>query len=133
MTLPVFIVSSEALQSDVIELYGDEGRHAAVVTRIRTDEQIMLTDGRGDGARCVVRSVGKSGLLCDVLERRHEPVVHPRLIVVQAIPKGDHAERAGERDLAAVGDELRRDAQRDRRDEVRQRPVSATAPRSRLS
>ncbi|MDX6318256.1 MAG: rRNA (uracil1498-N3)-methyltransferase [Nocardioidaceae bacterium] len=94
MTLPVFVVGAEALRADTVELSGDEGRHAVVVKRIRPGEHVMLTDTLGSGAHCVVRSVSKASLVADVLERREEIRAQPRLVVVQAIPKGDHAERA---------------------------------------
>jgi 16S rRNA (uracil1498-N3)-methyltransferase len=94
MTLPVFVVDPDALLAEHITLDGDEGRHAVVVKRIRVGETIMLTDGGGQGAECVVSSVSKSALEAEVRARRVEPVAVPRLVVVQAIPKGDHAERA---------------------------------------
>jgi 16S rRNA (uracil1498-N3)-methyltransferase len=94
MTLPVFVVGAEALRADTVELSGDEGRHAVVVKRIRPGEHVMLTDTLGSGAQCVVRSVSKTSLVADVLERREEVPAQPRLVAVQAIPKGDHAERA---------------------------------------
>jgi 16S rRNA (uracil1498-N3)-methyltransferase len=94
MTLPVFVVDAEALQSDTIELAGTEGRHAVVVRRIRPGEHVELTDTAGHGVECVVRSVDKQSLVATALVRRSEPVASPRLVVVQAIPKGDHAERA---------------------------------------
>lgn len=93
MTLPVFVVTAEALAADPIELVGDEGRHA-VVKRIRVGERIMLTDGQGNGAKCLVHATSKTGLVVTVLVRRLEPAAVPRLVVVQAIPKGDHADRA---------------------------------------
>jgi 16S rRNA (uracil1498-N3)-methyltransferase len=94
MTLPVFVVDAKALQGESIELSGDEGRHAVVVKRIRPGEHLMLTDALGAGAECVVRSVAKASLVADVVARREEPPAQPRLVVVQAIPKGDQAERA---------------------------------------
>jgi 16S rRNA (uracil1498-N3)-methyltransferase len=94
MTLPVFVVAADALQRDVVTLDGAEGRHAAAVRRIRVGERIMLTDGLGRGADCEVLSVGKAALECAVLIRREEPSAVPRLTVVQAIPKGEHADRA---------------------------------------
>jgi 16S rRNA (uracil1498-N3)-methyltransferase len=94
MTLPVFVVDGEALRAGSIELSGDEGRHAVVVKRIRPGEHVMLTDTLGSGAECVVRSVSRTSLVAEVLGRREEPPAQPRLVVVQAIPKGEHAERA---------------------------------------
>ncbi len=94
MTLPVFVVDPESIGSDLIELTGPEGRHAAVVRRVRPGEHIVVTDTLGIGVECVVRSVTKQSLTAEALVRRQEPVTLPRLVVVQAIPKGQHAERA---------------------------------------
>lgn len=94
MTLPVFVVDTEALASEVVELVGDEGHHAVVVRRLRVGEHLVLTDGRGQAADCEVTSLGKSSLHAAVRVRRVAARAVPRLTVVQAIPKGDHAERA---------------------------------------
>jgi 16S rRNA (uracil1498-N3)-methyltransferase len=94
MGLPVFVVPSADLASDVVVVEGDEGRHAAVVRRVRVGEHIMLTDGQGSGAVCVVRDVGRSAVEAEVVSRVREPDPDPSLTVVQAIPKGDHADRA---------------------------------------
>lgn len=94
MTLPVFVVATEALAGDVVELAGDEGRHAVVVRRLRVGEHLVLTDGRGQAADCEVTSLGKASLHAAVRVRRMAARAVPRLTVVQAIPKGDHAERA---------------------------------------
>jgi 16S rRNA (uracil1498-N3)-methyltransferase len=94
VTLPVFLVDAEALAGDPIALDGDEGRHAVVVKRLRVGEQLVLTDGRGRAAECEVVSVGRASLEASVLVRRSTSPAQPRLVVVQAIPKGDHAERA---------------------------------------
>lgn len=94
MTLPVFVVRAEALHLDRVELGGDEGRHAVVVKRLRVGERVTLTDGQGAGADCEVVEVLRQGLVAQVLVRRSEAVAVPALTVVQAIPKGEHAERA---------------------------------------
>ena len=96
MTLPVFVVDADLLQRDTIELSGAESRHAVVVKRIRVGEQLILTDMRGAGAECEVVEVSRQGLVAQVYARRFEPVSEPGLTVVQAIPKGEHGERAVE-------------------------------------
>lgn len=94
MSLPVFVVDPEALAGNPITLDGDEGRHAVVVRRLRVGEQLVLTDGHGQAAECEVVGVSKDSLEAAVLVRRSTSPAQPRLVVVQAIPKGDHAERA---------------------------------------
>jgi 16S rRNA (uracil1498-N3)-methyltransferase len=98
MSAPVFLAASDALvgagPGDSVVLDGPEGRHAAVVRRLRPGEPIVLTDGRGTSVVCSVGEVSRSGLVCEVHDRRSMPAPSPRLVVVQALPKGDRAELA---------------------------------------
>lgn len=82
---------------DVLTLDGREGRHLATVKRARADERVDVSDGRGDVAECVVASVdGPDRVTLTVVGRRREPDPQPRLVVVQALAKGDRAEDAVE-------------------------------------
>jgi 16S rRNA (uracil1498-N3)-methyltransferase len=92
--LPVFLV--DKLPSGAAVLDGPEGRHAATVRRLRAGEQLLLTDGRGGLARCSVAAVEGSSLRLDVTESWQEPVPSPRVVVVQALVKGDRGELAVE-------------------------------------
>ncbi|PZF80415.1 16S rRNA (uracil(1498)-N(3))-methyltransferase [Jiangella anatolica] len=97
MTAPVFLADAAALRAaDVVVLDGDEGRHAAVVRRIEVGETVELTDGAGQLARCLVVGVSKQGLTCEVVARVEVPEPRPRVVVAQAIPKGDRGETAVE-------------------------------------
>ncbi|NED99890.1 16S rRNA (uracil(1498)-N(3))-methyltransferase [Phytoactinopolyspora halotolerans] len=103
MSLPVFLIDGAALRgSDRVTLDGDEGRHAAVVRRIGVGERVQLTDGAGQSARCVVVAADRTGLTCHVEERHDEPEPEPRIVVVQALAKGDRGETAVET-LTEVG------------------------------
>jgi 16S rRNA (uracil1498-N3)-methyltransferase len=83
-------------------LDGPEGHHAAVVRRIGVGEELALTDGAGAVARCRAVSVGKGTLEAEVLAVEQTPPETPRLVVVQAIPKGERGELAVEM-LTEVG------------------------------
>jgi 16S rRNA (uracil1498-N3)-methyltransferase len=97
MSAPVFLVDRERLRaSDRIVLDGAEGRHAAVVRRIGVGEAVELTDGFGHVARSVVVDADGSGLTCDVRTRIDVPAPTPRVVVVQALAKGDRSELAVE-------------------------------------
>ncbi|TDE01302.1 16S rRNA (uracil(1498)-N(3))-methyltransferase [Jiangella asiatica] len=103
MSAPVFIADGDALRaSDEVLLGGDEGRHAAVVRRITVGETVELTDGAGHLARCVVVGASKQGITCAVHERVDVPEPRPRVVVAQAVPKGDRGETAVET-LTEVG------------------------------
>jgi 16S rRNA (uracil1498-N3)-methyltransferase len=96
MTAPVFLAGTETLAAagDVVRLEGAEGRHAAVVRRIRAGEAVVLTDGQGRAVDCVVTDADRTGLTCRVESRTVVDRPRPRLVVVQALPKGDRAELA---------------------------------------
>lgn len=97
MTAPVFLTDTARLSSGPrVRLDGAEGRHAAAVRRLQPGEPLELTDGAGLVAACVVVSAGRDALECDVLTRRTVPAPAPRLVVVQALPKGDRGELAVE-------------------------------------
>jgi 16S rRNA (uracil1498-N3)-methyltransferase len=100
MGLAVFFTPD--LRGDQLILDGAEGRHARVVRRIAAGERIRLTDGRGDVVEGPVTAASKSDLTMVVESRWSVPVTSPRLVVVQALPKGDRAELAVEM-LTEVG------------------------------
>jgi 16S rRNA (uracil1498-N3)-methyltransferase len=98
MSLPVFHLPDlgGAHVGGSVELTGDEARHAVVVRRIRVGEQVALTDGSGRTVVGTVAATGKTSLRATVSEVVEAPRECPRLVVVQAIPKGDRGELAVE-------------------------------------
>lgn len=94
MSAPVFLL--EDLGPDVLVLSGTEGRHAATVRRVRLGESVDLVDGRGGRAECTVAAVGRDTVDLVVVRRTTEATPAPRLVLVQAIAKGDRGERAVE-------------------------------------
>ncbi|HET8914530.1 MAG TPA: 16S rRNA (uracil(1498)-N(3))-methyltransferase [Propionibacteriaceae bacterium] len=98
MTEPLFLLDdltdSLPLVGTQLLLAGDEGRHAAVVRRIRPGEVIMIGDGRGRGVRGLVIEVGPSGLAVEVADHLAAPEQARRLVAAQALAKGDRSELA---------------------------------------
>ena len=104
MSLPVFVhpgVAGTAVGASVV-LDGDEARHAVVVKRIKAGERVALTDGAGTTVTGTVSATAKAALTLDVEEVRAIEPELPRVVVVQAIPKGDRGELAVEM-LTEVG------------------------------
>ncbi len=85
-----------------VVLDGDEGRHAVVVKRTRPGERLALTDGAGTTAVVTVERTDRSSLTAVVARVDHAEPELPRVVVVQAIPKGDRGELAVEM-LTEVG------------------------------
>jgi 16S rRNA (uracil1498-N3)-methyltransferase len=94
VTAPVFV--TEDVAGDRILLTGPEGHHAARVRRLRVGEQVDVVDGRGTRAACTVVAVGRDTVELTVVERTTEQPVAPRLVLVQALVKGDRGELAVE-------------------------------------
>ncbi|GLZ11047.1 ribosomal RNA small subunit methyltransferase E [Actinomadura sp. NBRC 104425] len=106
MSPPVFLAESSALEDDRVLLDGPEGRHAATVRRLRPGERVDLTDGAGLLAECVVAAADRASLTLDVLARHRHERPQPRLVVVQALPKGERGELAVETMTEAGVDEI---------------------------
>jgi 16S rRNA (uracil1498-N3)-methyltransferase len=95
MTLALFLLDAIP-DGDVFSLTGDEGRHAARVRRIGVGERLIVSDGRGASAECAVTGVIADGLQLRVIVRTALELPSPRLVVVQALPKGERADLAVE-------------------------------------
>ena len=96
MSTPPLFFADHLPSAGQVRLGGDEGRHAARVKRVAVGERILLADGLGAVADCVVTEVLPDGLQLDVLDWRHVSAPDPYLVVVQALPKGERAELAVE-------------------------------------
>jgi 16S rRNA (uracil1498-N3)-methyltransferase len=90
------LVLCDDLAPDEVALTGPEGRHAATVRRVRVGERVDLADGRGGRAHCTVLSLGQDTVRLRVDQRLVEPEPAPRLVLVQALAKGDRGELAVE-------------------------------------
>jgi 16S rRNA (uracil1498-N3)-methyltransferase len=98
MTAPVFVVDDFRADGEGrFVLDGPEGRHAVSVKRLRSGEEIVLTDGAGRWTEAeVIGTEGKDRLIVHLREVTEEPPESPRITVVQALPKGDRGELAVE-------------------------------------
>lgn len=96
VSAPVFIAAADRLADDHVVLDGPEGRHAATVRRLRPGERVDLTDGAGLLVECVVAESDRDTLRLDVVARHRRPAPDPRVVVVQALPKGDRGQLAVE-------------------------------------
>ena len=95
MTPPLFVLT-DIPPGDELYLAGDEGHHAARVKRVGVGERVLVADGTGTLLRCTVRGVTVDGVRLAVDARELVPAPQPRLVVVQALPKGERAELAVE-------------------------------------
>lgn len=94
-TAPVFLVDSLPAGGEAV-LDGAEGHHAAVVRRLVAGEVLVLSDGAGGAADCVVTGPAPGGLRLAVTAVRRLQPPSPRFVLVQALAKGDRGELAVE-------------------------------------
>lgn len=98
MTAPVFLSEPGALAGQLAGglylLDGSEGRHAGVVQRRSPGERVDVVDGAGVRLIGEVEAVGPEGVHVRVHDVVIEPVPAVRLVLVQALAKGDRDEMA---------------------------------------
>ncbi|MGZ4662847.1 MAG: 16S rRNA (uracil(1498)-N(3))-methyltransferase [Arthrobacter sp.] len=100
MSNPVFFAPAGALDGQVpgsqFILDGAEARHAVTVKRLAVGEPVDIADGAGKRLTGTVAAVGPGQLTvqCSALETERQPEV--RLVLVQALAKGDRDELAAE-------------------------------------
>lgn len=100
MTHQLFLGDPTAVAGAVVGssllLEGDEGRHAATVVRLRAGEHYFVGDGAGRRVLLEATDVDRAWVRGRVLGVTQEPEPAPRLVLVQALAKGDRDEQAVE-------------------------------------
>ena len=86
--LPLFYIP-ELVNVGVLEISGDTAHHIGSVLRMKSGEELRLSDGAGNFADAVIVEVNKKFVSARVENISHQSVTNPRLCVVQAIPKSD--------------------------------------------
>lgn len=86
--------SSDAAVGDLVSLTGAEAKHAAVVRRLRVGETVTVGDGAGVWLAGVAEEVSPSRVDVRVSERSTQEAPNPRIVLVQALAKGDRDELA---------------------------------------
>ncbi|MCB0900111.1 MAG: 16S rRNA (uracil(1498)-N(3))-methyltransferase, partial [Actinobacteria bacterium] len=94
MTAPLFYVD-EVDDSGSVVLRGDEARHLSSAMRITVGESVLVGDGRGRLARCVVHGVHRGEIVLAIAGVDDLPPARA-LTVVQAVPKGERGDLAVE-------------------------------------
>lgn len=94
MTAPLFYVAAIDAAAKEIVIEGSEAHHAVAVRRLSVGEVVAISDGRGAVAKGLVAATAPNRLTVQVQHISHMPPPQPRLVVVQALPKGDRADLA---------------------------------------
>lgn len=93
--LGVLLDENGAVVSDAtVVLTGAEARHAVTVRRVRPGEAVTVGDGRGTLADGVCDSASSTEVVVRISEVRIVDAAAPRLVLAQALAKGDRDELA---------------------------------------
>ncbi|SDL29640.1 16S rRNA (uracil1498-N3)-methyltransferase [Arthrobacter sp. ov407] len=100
MSNPVFFTAPGTLDQQVpgsaFVLEGAEARHAVTVKRIAVGEAVDIADGAGKRLTGTVTAALHGELTVECLDVADEPRPETRLVLVQALAKGDRDELAAE-------------------------------------
>jgi 16S rRNA (uracil1498-N3)-methyltransferase len=95
--MPLHFLLDEPVTTSVgadVVLTGAEAHHAATVRRVRVGEEVTIGDGRGAWLTGECVSVAPREVVVRVTARVDAPAPTPRLVLVQALAKGDRDELA---------------------------------------
>lgn len=89
--MPRFFV--ESVESEFIEITGEDARHIALSLRMKKGESLVLCDGKGREAEAVIREAFPESVILDIVGRR-DSAAEPEteVILYQALPKFDKLE-----------------------------------------
>ena len=95
-----------AAPGDAVILQGAEAHHASSVRRVRAGEEVTVGDGRGAWLTGVVESVSPREVVVRISARTDAPQPRPRVVLVQALAKGDRDELAVQAATELGADEI---------------------------
>ncbi|MBQ6801555.1 MAG: 16S rRNA (uracil(1498)-N(3))-methyltransferase [Oscillospiraceae bacterium] len=89
--MPRFFV--ESVESEFVEITGEDARHIALSLRMKNGEHLVLCDGKGREADAVIREAFPESVVLDIIERK-DSAAEPKteVILYQALPKFDKLE-----------------------------------------
>ncbi len=94
MALHFLVDGVAAARGEEIVISGAEAHHAAVVRRVRVGETVTVGDGAGVWLSTAVVSASPKEVVVRVTDAVQRPAATPRLVLVQALAKGDRDELA---------------------------------------
>jgi 16S rRNA (uracil1498-N3)-methyltransferase len=85
---------TDAAIGDAVALTGDEAHHAAAVRRVRVGEEVTVGDGRGLWLTGECEAASPREVIVRITDRTETPVPTRRIVLAQALAKGDRDELA---------------------------------------
>lgn len=94
MALHFLVDEAAAGVGEDLVLTGAEAHHAAVVRRVRAGEVVTIGDGAGTWLTATVTSAEPKRVVVRVTDAARRPPASPRVVLAQALAKGDRDELA---------------------------------------
>jgi 16S rRNA (uracil1498-N3)-methyltransferase len=89
-----FVDQAMTAATQTVEILGDEARHAVQVARVRIGDRFEVSDGNGWRADATVTAADKARVECSVENPRRDAEPSLRIVLAQALAKGDRDELA---------------------------------------
>jgi 16S rRNA (uracil1498-N3)-methyltransferase len=80
--MEIFYATPDAIQGEQVKLGPKETRHIVRVLRHNVGDHVLVVDGKGIEYRCVITRIGRSEVLCDIVNRTRrarEPITEVTL------------------------------------------------------
>lgn len=87
-----FFVSKEEIGEEEILLRGENFHHLHKVLRGQIGEKILISDGEGVDYQCEIQSFSEDEAVLSICFREEPHELPAKLILLQALPKGDKME-----------------------------------------
>jgi 16S rRNA (uracil1498-N3)-methyltransferase len=97
---------TDARVGDAVTLTGSEAHHAAAVRRVRSGEVVTVGDGRGAWLTGECEAVTAREVVVRITDRIDTPPAKPRIVLAQALAKGDRDELAVQAATELGADEI---------------------------
>lgn len=79
--------------SGTVTITGKDSVHIASSLRMRAGESIIICDGNGKDAVCVIKSASADKTVCEIMEIKPSPAeLSAKVFIYQSLPKGDKFE-----------------------------------------
>ncbi|MCF0228121.1 MAG: 16S rRNA (uracil(1498)-N(3))-methyltransferase [Parasporobacterium sp.] len=88
-----FFAEPENITEDRVYIYGQDVNHMKNVLRIRTGEEVLISDGSSRDYTCSVSSISETEIVCDIMSSEisaNEPSC--KFFLFQGMPKSDKLE-----------------------------------------
>jgi 16S rRNA (uracil1498-N3)-methyltransferase len=86
---PRFFISSEQVNDRTITISGEDVSHIVKVLRMKTGDELLLCDGKGNEYSVKIALVNKYEITTDVKARSKREIRHPLITLGQGLPKSD--------------------------------------------